>query len=41
MRKLQHVEENIALSDQGPLDAALLQKLKAHRWDRVPQPWSD
>jgi aryl-alcohol dehydrogenase-like predicted oxidoreductase len=41
MRKLVHVKENIATSDAGPLDKALLQKLKAHRWDRVPQRWSD
>jgi aryl-alcohol dehydrogenase-like predicted oxidoreductase len=41
MRKLAHVRENFAVSDAGPLDKALLQKLKAHRWDRVPQRWSD
>ncbi len=41
MRKLAHVNENFATSDAGPLDAALLQKLKAHRWDRTPQGWSD
>jgi aryl-alcohol dehydrogenase-like predicted oxidoreductase len=41
MRKLAHVKENIAASDAGPLDQALLQKLQAHRWDRIPQGWSD
>jgi aryl-alcohol dehydrogenase-like predicted oxidoreductase len=41
MRKHDHVHANIAASDAGPLDAALLQKLKAHRWDRVPKPWAD
>jgi aryl-alcohol dehydrogenase-like predicted oxidoreductase len=41
MRKLDHVRQNIALSDAGSLDAALLSKLKAHRWDRRPQRWSD
>jgi aryl-alcohol dehydrogenase-like predicted oxidoreductase len=41
MRKLAHVKENLAVSDAGPLDKALQQKLKAHRWDRVPQGWSD
>ncbi|MGB8835873.1 MAG: aldo/keto reductase, partial [Candidatus Acidiferrales bacterium] len=41
MRKLNHVKENIGLSDAAPLDAALLQKLKAHRWDRTPKEWSD
>jgi aryl-alcohol dehydrogenase-like predicted oxidoreductase len=41
MRKPQHVRENIAVSDAGPLDTALLSELKKHRWDRTPQPWSD
>jgi aryl-alcohol dehydrogenase-like predicted oxidoreductase len=41
MRKLDHVRQNIAVSDAGPLDAALLRKLKEHRWDRKPQPWAD
>jgi aryl-alcohol dehydrogenase-like predicted oxidoreductase len=41
MRKHEHVRANIAASDAGPLDAALLGKLKAHRWDRVPKPWAD
>ena len=41
MRKLDHVRENMALSDQGALDAKLLQALKPHRWDRVVKPWSD
>ena len=41
MRKPEHVRQNIAASDSGPLDAALLRTLKAHRWDRKPQPWAD
>ena len=41
MRKPEHVRQNIATSDAGPLDAALVQKLRAHRWDRKPKPWSD
>jgi aryl-alcohol dehydrogenase-like predicted oxidoreductase len=41
MRKLDHVKENIAYSDLGLLDPGLLQKLKAHRWDRTPEEWSD
>src|SRR5450631_4515269 len=41
MRKLDHVKQNIAMSDAGPLDAPLLKTLKAHRWDRTPQRWSD
>ena len=41
MRKPEHVRQNIAASDAGPLDPALLRKLKDHRWDRKPQPWAD
>jgi aryl-alcohol dehydrogenase-like predicted oxidoreductase len=41
MRKPDHVKANIATSDAGPLPADLLQKLRAHRWDRKPQRWSD
>jgi len=41
MRKPDHVRENIAASDAGPLDTGLLQSLKKHRWDRIPKPWSD
>src|ERR1700693_4368286 len=41
MRKPEHVKQNIALSDAGPLDTVLLKKLKAHRWDRIWQPWAD
>jgi len=41
MRNLNHVRENFAASDAGPLDQALLAELKKHRWDRVPQPWAD
>jgi aryl-alcohol dehydrogenase-like predicted oxidoreductase len=40
MRKAEHVRQNIAASDAGPLDAALLRKLKDHRWDRRPEPWA-
>jgi len=40
MRKLRHVEENIAASDKGPLPADLLAILRQHRWDRVPTSWS-
>jgi len=40
MRKPDHVKENLAMSDAGPLDAALLRELKKHRWDRSPHPWS-
>src|SRR5579863_1574503 len=41
MRNTDHVRENIAASDAGPLDASLLNALKSHRWDRTVQPWSD
>ena len=40
MRKLRHVEANIAASDKGALDADLLDALRAHRWDREPTEWS-
>ena len=41
MRKLDHVRQNLALSDALPLDETLLVKLKEHRWDRKPKRWSD
>jgi aryl-alcohol dehydrogenase-like predicted oxidoreductase len=41
MRKPEHVRQNIAASDAGPLDAGLLAGLKKHRWERTPQRWSD
>jgi aryl-alcohol dehydrogenase-like predicted oxidoreductase len=41
MRKPEHVRQNIAMSDMGPLSPDLLQELKKHRWDRKPAPWSD
>jgi len=40
MRKIYHVEANLAASDAGPLAAALHAKLRAHRWDRQPTGWS-
>jgi len=41
MRKAEHVRQNIAASDAGPLDKTLLAELKKHRWDRRPTTWSD
>jgi aryl-alcohol dehydrogenase-like predicted oxidoreductase len=41
MRKPEHVRENLAVSDAGPLDSSLMGKLRNHRWDRQPAPWSD
>ncbi len=40
MRKLSHVESNIAAGDAGPLPDELYQQLKHHRWIRKPTPWS-
>jgi len=40
MRKLHHVEANVAASDAGPLPSELHQKLRAFRWVRKPAPWS-
>ena len=36
MRKLRHVEENLAASGREPLTDELLADLKQHRWDRTP-----
>jgi aryl-alcohol dehydrogenase-like predicted oxidoreductase len=36
MRKLRHVEENLAVSDGKRLGPELMTELKRHRWDRVP-----
>lgn len=41
MRDPEHVRQNVAASDRGPLDPGLLADLKHHRWDRTPKPWSD
>jgi len=40
MRKLRHVEANIAASDGQGLPPDLIEKLRAHRWDRQPTEWS-
>lgn len=40
MRKLRHVEANMAASDAGPLPEELHQKLRLFRWDRQPTRWS-
>lgn len=40
MRKLAHVEANIAASDAGPLPQELLDQLRSYRWVRKPAPWS-
>ena len=40
MRKLKHVESNIAVSDMGPLPSDLHAQLGGHRWNRQPKAWS-
>jgi aryl-alcohol dehydrogenase-like predicted oxidoreductase len=40
MRKIRHVESNLAASDKGPLTADLHTKLRPHRWVRRPTHWS-
>ena len=36
MRKLRHVDANLAASGRGPLAADVVAALRAHRWDRTP-----
>lgn len=40
MRKLQHVESNLATSEAGPLPPDLHNALRSHRWERTPTRWS-
>jgi aryl-alcohol dehydrogenase-like predicted oxidoreductase len=40
MRKVKNVESNIATSDGKGLSKDLIEKLKAHRWERTPTEWS-
>jgi aryl-alcohol dehydrogenase-like predicted oxidoreductase len=40
MRKISHVESNLATSEAGALPAELHQQLCQHRWDRKPTEWS-
>jgi aryl-alcohol dehydrogenase-like predicted oxidoreductase len=40
MRQPRNVRANVAAATAGPLSAGLLGKLRAHRWDRDPSPWS-
>jgi hypothetical protein len=35
MRKLHHVDANLAASGQPPLPDALLAELRTHRWNRT------
>ncbi|GAA0529346.1 aryl-alcohol dehydrogenase-like predicted oxidoreductase [Rhizomicrobium palustre] len=38
MRKKEHVEANLSYSDKGALPPALIDALRAHRWDRAQKP---
>ena len=40
MRKLAHVQSNMAVSDAPALASELLAQLRNHRWDRKPTAWS-
>lgn len=40
MRKMKHVEANLACSDAGPLSEDLHRTLREHRWVRQPTEWS-
>ncbi len=40
MRKLHHVEMNMAISESEPLGENLMNSLRQHRWDRTPTWWS-
>jgi aryl-alcohol dehydrogenase-like predicted oxidoreductase len=40
MRNTRHVAANVAAAEAGPLDAELIEALRAHRWDREPTAWS-
>jgi aryl-alcohol dehydrogenase-like predicted oxidoreductase len=37
MRRVRHVEQNLAVSDSPPLPPRLRDALRVHRWDRTPQ----
>jgi aryl-alcohol dehydrogenase-like predicted oxidoreductase len=40
MRRPTHVRANLGVSDGVRLDPALVERLREHRWDRVPTGWS-
>jgi len=40
MRRLRHVDSNMAWSNAGSLSSDLHAKLRLHRWDRMPTKWS-
>jgi len=41
MRTLNHLQEDLRVSDGMGLSKELIVKLRAHRWDREVAPWSD
>ncbi|MEY3416177.1 MAG: hypothetical protein RL060_288 [Bacteroidota bacterium] len=40
MRKINHVQSNLAAGEGNMLTNSLLTALKKHRWDRIPTTWS-
>lgn len=40
MRRVRHVEANLAVSDGTHLPTSLKEQLRGHRWDRMPTAWS-
>jgi len=40
MRRVRHVENNLATSEAGALQEELMRELDSHRWDRRPTNWS-
>ncbi len=36
MRRPEHLADNIAAAEAGPLPDELMTALRAHRWDRAP-----
>lgn len=40
MRSVKHVAENVSTSDGRAISPELRERLRAHRWDRVPTSWS-
>lgn len=40
MRSIAHVQANLACSQKGRLESALIKQLRHHRWDREPTHWS-
>ena len=41
MRSVNHLKEDIGISDGNALPEELIVKLRAHRWDRKVTPWAD